>query len=264
MSEEYVIKQSTGKNATGDNIGVQNNIYGISPEEAIKITNKLFIDNFPKLQEQAMATVNQRFDEFQETLFRKLSENPNINYGVFAEPDMQYVLYEAEMNYARYGTEELLETLSSLLQKRIEFSNQDYIKIVIDSAIKIVGQLTQQQIDLLTLTFLTKVVKFGRVKTLNDLERVYNYISSIVTVENNGGFSMLLSCGCLQLGLDSVQQRAANSYGFKKEEVAKILPKSFRFVPPDYDTSDIGNAIAIINAQNKGIELNLSFEMFIK
>lgn len=262
MYEEYIVEQNINRHSSGSNIGVQNIYNGISPEKAIEITNKLFFDNFPKLQAQALEVVNQRMDEFQKELFEKLSQNPKINYSVFTDPDMQYILYDAEVNYARFGTEQLLNNLSSLIQARIEHNENDYLKIIIDSAIKVVGQLSIEQIDYLTVTFLLKNVRYYQIKNLSDLKNHYTYILSIFNNINNQGISLLLSNGCLEIHLGNVYERDAKQYGFDKQEVEEIMPQEFKKISGDYSTSDIGTVIAIINAEKK-TKYNFNLEEFI-
>ncbi len=262
MNEEYQITQKTGKNSDGNNIGIQNNYVGIPPEKAIEIVNKLFIENFPRLQEEALAVVQQRMDELQEKVFNQLAKMNTVNYNEFTDPDMQYAYYEAQKSYARFGTDELLNTLSDLIVSRVEKADNDYIKRVIDSAITTVGQLTTKQIDYLTVTFLIKNVKFGFIKDIETLKTLFNSIQSAFSPISMTGFSLLLSLGCLELNLDTASERTAKTYGLNKNEVKMIIPKEFDMVPADYAASDIGKMIAIMNTRKK-TDYSFEIENFI-
>ena len=262
MNEEYIIEQRTGNKSLGTNVGVQNVYNGISPEKAVEITNKLFIDNFPKLQEYAKEVINKRIDDLQEKVFKRLEGNKTINYNAFADPDMQYAYYEAQKNYARFGTADMLNILSELIVSRVENNENEYFKRVMDSAISIVGQLTKSQIDYLTVTFLLKHVNFGFVNNIDTLKKLFDEILTSFSPICQSGFSMLLSLGCLEINIGKVEDVIANSYGLNIEEIKEIMPKEFDLVPADYCTSDIGTVISIINAQNK-TRFKFLFETFI-
>lgn len=262
MNEEYIIEQRLGNKSSGANIGVQNVYNGISLEKAVEITNKLFIDNFPKLQEYAKEEINKRILELQEKVFRQLENNKIVNFNAFADPDMQYAYYEAQKNYARFGTEDMLSILSDLIVKRVENTENDYLKRVIDSAITIVGQLTKSQIDYLTVIFLLKNVKINSVNNIEKLKELFDEIQEEFSPVCSSGISMLISLGCLEINLGEVEKTIAKTYGLNIEEIKAIIPKEFNLVPADYSTSDIGRVISIINAQNK-LRYSFMFETFI-
>lgn len=53
MSNETKIIQKAAIGSDTTQIGSQNNYYGITAEKASELAIKLFMDNFPKLQEDA-------------------------------------------------------------------------------------------------------------------------------------------------------------------------------------------------------------------
>ena len=262
MNEEYIVEQRVGKRSNGKTIGVQNNYNGITPEKAVEITNKLFIDNFPKLQEQALELVNQRISELQNSIFERLRGTGFVNYGVFADPDMQYTYFEAQKSYARFGTDELLNILSSLIVSKAENSGNDYKKRVIDSAISIAGQLTKNQINYLTVTFLLKNAKFNGIETIEQLKIIYLTIEYGFSPINSSGFSLLNSLGCFDLNIGKIADVHTKVYGFQKDDILSVMPKAFELIPADYGASDIGKVIAITNANSK-TKFNFNIDTFI-
>lgn len=263
MDELVKIEQKTGKNSSGINVGVQNVYNGISLEQAVEITNKLFIDNFPKLQEEAMIVANKRMDELEAKLFKKLSENPNINYSVFADPDMQYVLFEAEKTYARVGNRESLDGLCSLIETRIENNEDDYLKLIIDSAIQITPKLSSEQINYLTIMFLLKRAQFNGINTISDLSNTLKRLESLYGPVSAKGVSLLNNLGCFDFCLGSVEDILSKKYSLDKEQIVAVMPDDFNSVSGDYFTSDIGTVIAISNINVKENN-NLKPKDFIK
>lgn len=53
MSEDIKIIQKAAMGADTTQIASQNNYYGMTAEQASNLAIKLFMDNFPKLQEEA-------------------------------------------------------------------------------------------------------------------------------------------------------------------------------------------------------------------
>lgn len=251
MDNSVTIEQSTGKNSSGENIGIQNVYNGISPQEAAKITTELFVTNFPKLQAQALETVNQRFDELESKLFERLSNNNFVDYSIFAEPDVQYILCKAGEFYARFGKTESLDALCCLIESRIELNTDDYLKMIIDSAIQVIPQLSTDQINYLTVMFLLKRAHFTDMITIERLVDQFNRIEKIYGPVVCKGFSMMNNLGCFDFCIGKVEEICAKRYSLNKEQITKYMPKDFECVSGDYFTSDMGTVIAITNINIK-------------
>lgn len=116
MTDNISIIQKSAVGSDTTQIGTQNNnYYGLTPVEASQVAVNLFMDNFPKLQEEAMKTVRKRVDEIIAEIVSQIENKYAGNYTSFSKPDMQYILVEAEKGYARKGTPELCAILSSLI-----------------------------------------------------------------------------------------------------------------------------------------------------
>ncbi len=251
MSNDLVIEQKQSLGNTGTQIGQQNVYNGLTPEEASQLSINLFMNNFPKLQEQAMEKVEKLVKEFCNTTVKKLVEAQVNDFSEFTTPDMQYVLVEAQTNYARFGNEKLLSLLSDLVVHRVVSNNDEYFKIVLDKAISVVPNLTQGQLDALTLLFYYKKVMFKKIKNLKDVQEHFEKSSSIFNPCGNGGYSLLNSLGCLDLDLGEVCERVATTYTLNKADVENVCPLSIKDLHCDYSPSHVGIIIAIINSNNK-------------
>ena len=251
MSDEVLIEQKQGIGNTGTQIGQQIVYNGISPEDASKLAIELFMDNFPKLKEQARKEVEKSVQEFCDTTIKKLIDAKLNDFSAFSTPDIQYILVEAQKQYARFGNADLLDILSDLVVQRVISNENNYFKIVLDKAISIVSNLSPRQLDTLTLMFYYKCVKFNSIKTLKDLEHLFYISNSAFSPCSRGGYSLLNSLGCLELDLGSVCDRISKTYSFGKNDVEKICPDNIKNINADYSPSHVGVIIAIINSNNK-------------
>lgn len=252
MTENITVTQKSALGSETTQIATQNNYYGLTPAEASQMAVDLFMDNFPKLQEKAMATVNERVNEIIQEIIKQIEEKHNGNYSAFSKPDMQYVLVEAEKGYARKGTPELCAILSSLIADRTACAENSYLEMVMDKAIEIAPSLLPTHLDYLTLIFLYKCVRFFDISTLEDLKNRYNEIHNIFPAPSTHAaipyFNML---GLLTLSLGSGDEVLSNVYKFNKQDVKPILPFGHTMIPGDYTLTPVGIVLAIFNAHSK-------------
>ena len=252
MNEGVIVEQKQGVGSAGTQIGQQNVYNGISPEEASKIAINLFMDNFPKLQQLAMEKVEKRIKEFCDSVMQKLADANVQDYSAFTEPDVQYALYEAQNNYARFGTDEMLSTLTTLVSERVKRNQDDFsLKVTIDKAISITGMLSVEQLNHLSLLFIVTKVKFYNIKTLDDLESHFNIITEAFKNVKIQDWQYLQMLGCLQLSLPQVIEKYSKMYNLDAKEVKKICPDIIEDIVGDYSTSPVGTILAITNAVGK-------------
>lgn len=249
-SSRYVDQHMTM--GTGNTqIGVQNNHIGMTAQEAVQLAINLFMDNFPKLQEAAQEVANQRIDEFCSKLIENLKRENVVDFTPFTDPDVQYVLYEAQKNYARFGSSEMLSTLIALVTKRITYCDDNLcLKVSIDEAANVVNKLESKHLDLLSMLFICKQAKFSAIHCIEDLKAHYQYLDSVFSNINRQDLYYLDMFGCLKLDLSDIFKKAQSVYGIS-EDIERDAPESIQVVNCDYSASHIGTMLAIINAEQK-------------
>lgn len=223
----------------------------LSAEDASKIAIDLFMDNFPKLQVEARKVAKERADEFCQEVMDKIQKCSANDYSVFKEPDTQYILYEAQKNYARFGTKEMLETLTNLVSKRVEYNKETVLKVSLDKAIEIAPMISQGQLDYLSMLFLCSRVKFNNIRTIEELKRHFEWIVQKFNGADFNSVEYLNMLGCLQIFILDIADNQSKVYGLNKENVDKICPNILKQLEGDYSTSYVGTVLAIINAQQK-------------
>lgn len=251
------VNQRASFGSTTTQIGQQNNYYGISPDQACQMAINLFMQNFPKLQDIARETAESRATEFCNEAIQKIISHGIQDFSSFADPDVQCILYESQKNYARFGTSEMLGTLSELIAKRVEHNGDFVLKVAIDKAIEIAPLLNQTQLNYLSLLFIYTRTQTNSIKTIQDLQLQINYYISLLGDADFNSISYLNMLGCLQLGLHDIIDKLAKTYGLPKNEVKKICPEIIKNLSGDYVPSHIGIILAITNLEVKnGTKLN--------
>ena len=162
-----IINKQKGDNNTqiGEQTIIINN--GLSSTEACQLAMDLFYENFPKLQQIAKDIAYQRAEELSNGIITELRKRNYIDLSAFSDPDIQYVLLEAQKNYARFGEKEKLTVLTKLVADRImNHHNNNTLKVAIDKAISIAGVLNTRQMDFLSLLFITTKTHFNNINTI--------------------------------------------------------------------------------------------------
>lgn len=265
MSDGTELIQNAHIGSKVNQIATQNNYYGMTSEEASKLAINLFMENFPKLQEKAEEIAKSRADEFCSTLIEKLKEQKVEDFDSFSDPDMQYILYETQKDYARFGTKELLNVLTEIVSNRTIFNKNEYIKINLDKAAKIAPFLCAEHFDYISLLFLGKHIRFNNINSIEGVKNVYEVVTSPLKCPKNEGnmIPFLNMLGCFSLGLGIASEHISEIYNLNKNEVEKIIPNKLKRIPTDYILSPVGVILAIINIQEK-TQLKLRMENFIR
>lgn len=265
MSNEMKIVQKAALGADAIQIGNQNNYYGITPEKASEMALKLFMDNFPKLQDEAKRVAKERAEELCNSIIRNLEKQGKKDFSEFADPDMQFILNKSQQEYARFGTDTLRDLLCKLIINRINYNSDYYMKIILDEAVGIVKSLSVAHLNYLSLIFLCKHVKNQNITSIEALKNHCEYICSSFPIPNNVKecipFLNMLRLFIISLG--NASKVYSKTYGLELDKVEDILPPMMHSIPGDYRLSPIGIVIAIINAQNK-INYSLDFKEWIK
>lgn len=264
MSEDIKIIQKASMGSDTTQIANQNNYYGMTAEQASNLAIKLFMDNFPKLQEEAKKIAEDRAEELCKNVIAKLKRQGKNDFSEFSDPDVQYILNKSHQEYARFGTDALCELLSELIINRINYNNDFYMKVIIDEAVDIVKSLSETHLNYLSLIFLGKQTKFKNINSIEALKNHCEYICSKLPVHKNieDSIPFLNMLRLFTLNLGDVDEIYSNCYNLELNKIKEILPSVMNSIPSDYILSPIGIIIAIINIHNK-TDLRLDFKIWI-
>lgn len=265
MSDETKIIQKAALGSDTTQIGEQNNYYGMTAEEASNLAIKLFMDNFPRLQEEAKKIAKERAEELCKNIVDKLKKQGKTNFSEFSDPDIQYILNKSHQEYARFGTQTLHDLLSDLIVNRINYDNDYYMKILLDEAVEIVKSLSEVHLNYLSLIFLCKEIRMNSINSIDLLKEHCEYICSKMPITNGieSSVPFLYMLRLLTISLGNADEVYAKRYNLDIGKVKEILPLAMNSIPADYSLTPVGIIIAIINIRNK-TNLNLDFKIWIK
>lgn len=252
MNDKVSVEQKSNFGSETTQIAVQNNYYGLSPEKAAEMAIELFYQNFPKLEADAEKIVNKRVTELTVEILKNLKKCAITDISAFSDPDVQYILYEAQKNYARFGTENMLFSLSQLITNRIKSNEGSMrLKVTIDKAIEAVPLLNEGQLDLLSLIFFSSRAVNSNIHTVDELKVYLDKISYVFRNADFSSFSYLYVLGCLQFSIHDPIRFYARGYHIKENAIESICPEIIKKTFGDYSVSDVGITIAVINAELK-------------
>ncbi|PFN86365.1 hypothetical protein COJ67_16585 [Bacillus thuringiensis] len=231
MFKNFKFKQKGGNDST--NIQAVNYNTGISYEDAKNISLDVYQNNAHKLAAVAAEVAKNRAEEMTEEFLQELQKRRPEAINNVKDPDIQYALFNAQVQYARSGDKDLGEILVDLLVERTEVIDRDFKQIVLNEAIDVMSKLNKEQIDLLTLIFCLRSIRLPEIKSISALKTyLEDFFGPLFTDRNlrDNHFLHLEYCGCLnveRLGSSNLHSFFRNTYtglfcnGFTPKEFLK-------------------------------------------
>ena len=264
----------SGDNSTniqGREVHVNN--YGISYSDVKEIAMDVFKSNFYDLGEKVEKIVQERAEKLLDDYLEELRvKNPEYINNT-QEPDIRYVIYEAQKSYARRGEDLTEKLLVETLVNRTAIQGNSIQELVLNEALEIIPKLTSKQIDILSLIFFNKYVKYES----HDPITFYCYINSSIRSDmiidiNDSLFQHLEYASCIAISIGSIDYNRIIKGKFSNfnedKEIQKIINgnKELAIMSNMWDNSklcnssltSVGIAIAIANLKIKtGLECDL-------
>ncbi len=126
---------------------------GMTAQEAHDTAMALFTNNFYSLGAGAMEVAETRAEDFTDAFVSYTAEtNPELLRKIH-DPSLQWSLFKAQKEYAKFGTDSLKEQLLCILSERLASEDRSVKQVVLDEAVFVVPRLSQSQIDCLTLIY---------------------------------------------------------------------------------------------------------------
>jgi hypothetical protein len=162
---------------------------GIDYQTARQIAQDVFDANFYKLSEQAATIAQSRVQQFIDDYLEKLQNESPEALGNVQDPDLQYGLFTAQMNYARSGDKDLGDILIEMLVQRTKTPERSLKQLTLNEAITVVPKLNNEQIKLLALLFTVSAVHDQSVNSHQALlesymKYIYPFIPSSAPSQN--------------------------------------------------------------------------------
>lgn len=180
MITEPKMTQSNSMGGKGEQIGIQNNYYGMTYKDTKELCQDLIQCELNTYKQEAALEAKKRNNDLLKNLIEKLQQEKIDDAAVgeeFKNPDMQYTYLDAQKAYIRLGTKELEEELTNLLVRRIKERERSLLQIALREAISIVPMLLPKQLDALALCF---IIRYTRKTTINNIESLAQYLNDEV------------------------------------------------------------------------------------
>lgn len=242
----------------------QINNYGLSPKEALDLSIKLFKENFPVLVEEAQKTVDKRINEIIDDLFERLAKSGVRDLNEFKDPGMQFALVEVMNEYAKYGNQSKISLLNTLLVERISSKEKDVLKFVIDNSLKIVSQLSEENLNYLTQIFFVKHCRFENIiGNVDAVAEHFNNVAASFPVNDHSSLPYVNLLGCLSLRLGDAKSTIVKGFKVDEKELSSKINFDKLNIPGDWGLSYTGIAIAITYIQIKTGK-QIDYNIFIR
>lgn len=221
-------KIDAGDNSTNiqaENVNVQK---GLSYLDVKEVAMDVFKSNFYKLGEKVDKIINERAEDMINKYLEKLkTENPDL-INKTEDPDMRYVIYEAQRSHARRGNKDIEELLTDLLIKRTKNDEESLKKLVLNESLDTIPKLTLKQIDILSIIFLCKYTQYNALVPISIfIDIIYPIKKDIVIKTNDLFYQHLEFSGCLSVSVASVPFKNLIQSKFpqikNEEEAAKTI-----------------------------------------
>ena len=254
---------------------VQNNM-GLSYSDVKDIAMNVFKSNFYDLGEKVEELVQERAEKLLDDYLDKLKEkNPKYIKNT-EDPDLRYVIYEAQKNYARRNDINIEKLLVDTLVERTIYKGDSIKELVLNEALSIIPKLTSKQIDILSLIFFVKYVR-GNLPTafiVNIMDRIRGNIN---IDERDNFYQHLQYTSCISISIGQVDfystmiGKSAEMTDVSKTKEIVDNNSKLSSIRSMWDNSQlchasltsVGLAIAIVNINTK-LGLGLDYDIWIK
>lgn len=281
------LKQEGAKNSTnlqGQNVTINN---GITYSDAKEIALDIFKSNFLELSQTAALTATSRAEKLVENFLEKVYSEMPERIEKIQDPDMQYAIFTAQKEYARSGEENMEEMLIKILTERIGVDGQTLKKIVLNESLQVLPKLTDNQLDILTIVFLTHETVNNEIVDLETFKNylILHYIPFITELRTDRTIYKHLEftgcCGSIGIPDDNFSNILSNRYlglfskGFDKQKFIDITKGDEKYNvllmecindATKYQLNVMNESVlkATLDKHGLGQELYLKFEDLLK
>lgn len=151
---------------------------GITYEDARQIALDVFKANFLELIGEAFEVAERRVIELVESFLNKLLKSNPTGLESAKDPDMQYVLFTAQREYARTGEKNLGDLLVDLLVDRACDPERSLRQIVLNESISVAPKLIEKQFSVLSLILMIRYTCDVNIKSL---EAFSNFLEELIS-----------------------------------------------------------------------------------
>lgn len=218
MDEERIRIQSINQSGDGQQLITHSgdiNVQGWQPHDVLSLLQSLTGRSLPNL-EPAQSKMKDNVESFASFFKSDLEKITEKQKEQFKDPDLILTLENAVKIASRKSSAEIHEILSSLIVHRIQHDDE-IKKVVFNGAISAIGNLTANQLKIISLTFMFTRVSWKSINTWEEFVRFFNNIvSKLIPFKDTPtefGHIESVSCGkVLDISSWNILMRIRNSF----------------------------------------------------
>lgn len=149
---------------------------GPSVSEVRMLVDSFVQNHLPALQQAAKEEAQKNVEKFLTEFVSQLGATCRVTASEFAKPDAQNTFNEALRGCALKGDESDVALVSRVLIERLAAADKPLLKLVCESAIRVLPSLTKAQISYLAFIQYTKLVKHNGLTSTSSLEVTFQRI----------------------------------------------------------------------------------------
>lgn len=271
-------KIDSGNNSTnvqGNEVTLVQNNMGVSYSDVKDIAMNVFKSNFYDLGEKVEELIQERAEKILDDYLDKLKErNPQYIKNT-EDPDLRYVIYEAQKNHARRNDLNIEKLLVETLVERTIYKGDSIKELVLNEALSIIPKLTSKQIDILSLIFFVRYVG-GNHPSSFVIEIIDRIRRNINIDERDNFYQHLEYTSCITRSIEKINFNNAmvnkSIEMIDLEKTTVIIDNNIKLsdIRKMWDNSElshsyltsVGIAIAIVNINTK-LGLDLDYNIWI-
>jgi hypothetical protein len=169
-------------------------------------------------REDAMKIVNERIDSFQQEVLEKFTEPGKANPEAFRDPDFQYLLAEAQNEFARSGDESVRDVLVDIVARRSLEKTRNRLAITLNDAATRAPLLTINEFAALSLCFMIRYSSFTSVLNFPDFcahvqRSIIPFVPNVSTEASSYFHIQAQGCGAIEMGEVNLYEVFKGNYG---------------------------------------------------
>jgi hypothetical protein len=183
-----MFKNKKNINAGDGSTNIQGQIVNVTKNEGIdyiqarQIAIDVFKANMYELSEVAKKVATDRAETLVEKFLQSMKGEFGNKLDKIQNPDVQYSLVNAQKQYARSGEEHNLNILIEMLSNRFQVEEGSLKSLVLNEAIEVNSKLTHNQIRVISMLFIVKIVHFINVEYNMDI--IFDVLKDLINDTN--------------------------------------------------------------------------------
>lgn len=250
MINDRELTQSGGDASQNIQAGRDVTFNGMGYLEVRQVAMDVFNSNFLRLSNEAAELAQERAQRLLDGFLHKIVQiNPDC-LNLARDPDMQYALFSAQREFARSGDSNLEELLLNLLIDRTLQPNRNLIQIVLNESINVIGKLTTDQLNILSLVHTTRYTFNSGVTSIIHFAPflkilVQPFMGNAPIKFSNLQHLAYTGCASISPVITSLPQLIKSSYsglfskGFSKEQITRFPDQIQNYIIPCFNNDKL-------------------------